>query len=82
MSKNTTIELPNIENTDSIALFYVFNGKISINDNLTLRKKDSVIIEDEKVDINSEELSDLVLFITDKSKPYFDGGMFSRNRNK
>tara|TARA_R110002073_G_scaffold275777_1_gene439540 strand:+ start:131 stop:721 length:591 start_codon:yes stop_codon:yes gene_type:complete len=76
------IDLPKSIDDGLVALLYVFNGEITINNEVILGKKDSIVIENEKVIISANELSDLVLFVTDKNKPYFDGGMFSGNRNE
>ncbi|MGB0930132.1 MAG: DUF262 domain-containing protein, partial [Chitinophagales bacterium] len=44
-----SINLPMEINEDLTALLYVFNGRISVNDKFSLRKKDSIIIENENV---------------------------------
>lgn len=75
------ISLPEMPTKYASLLLYVFDGMIQVND-VSLSKGESLIIEDEQPIILSNKVSDLVLFITDKHTPCFDGGMYSGNKRQ
>jgi len=79
LEAESQISLPEIPIENSSCLVYVFDGLIQVND-LSLTKGESVIIENEQAIILANNVSDIVLFITDKQSPYFDGGMYSGNK--
>lgn len=80
MEKGNTQMLPPLPVANASCLLYVFNGKITVNDTISLTKGESIIEEQETIRIMSAEDSDLVLFITNKNAEFFDGGIFSGNQ--
>jgi hypothetical protein len=59
-----------------------FNGMVKINGRIDLEKKDSLIIKNEDIKIETtDEDAELVLFITDENAKIFDGGMYSGNKS-
>lgn len=61
-------------------LLYVFEGQVRINDEILLDKKDSVIIQEESIQIHAVSDAELVLFVTDESAEIFKEGMYSGNQ--
>ncbi len=78
LSEKSTLNLPNFDSNKTY-LLYNFNGKIKINE-IILEKGDSILIRQEDIKIQANELSDLVLFVTDENSNYSKTGMFSGNR--
>lgn len=68
--------ISSISETNKTYLLYVFNGKVTIGETI-LEKGDSIIYEDEVIQITPEITSDIVLFELDKNKPYSRNGMYS-----
>jgi hypothetical protein len=79
LEKNQTISLPSLSAEQSTLIFYVFDGEVIV-DGEALGKGESLLIEKEQPTFKALETSDVVLFITDKSAPHFDGGMYSGNQ--
>lgn len=79
LESNKCITLPEMPNENLSFLFYIFDGLVQVND-LTLTQGECVLIENEQPDILAKKTSDIVLFVTDKNTPYFDGGMYSGNQ--
>ena len=77
---NRSFQLPKLAKEHLTCLLYVFNGHIKVNNEIDLVKKDSLIIKDETVSIQTNENSDLVLFVVDENANYFDKGMYSGNQ--
>ena len=81
ISANSQAELPALPHAGLTALLYVFNGKIKVNGNISLDKREALIIKDEPVTIHSDiEDAELVLFVTDESGEIFKDGMYSGNQ--
>lgn len=80
LSANTGIEIPEPPQSQMMALLYVFRGKVELNTGMTLLKRESVLFKDENINLKALENSELVLFFTDESAEYYDGGMFSGNK--
>jgi len=78
--KDSIIELPALERSGLTYLLYVFNGIVKVNDDLSLKKKEGLIVKDEAISIKSEVDSELVLFITDENAEVFKEGMYSGNQ--
>ncbi len=78
--KKTSFELPILANKNLSCLLYVFSGEVCINDSINLEKKDSVVIKEEAITIHTKEGTELVLFVTDENKEFYDGGMYSGNK--
>ncbi|MEO6818478.1 MAG: pirin family protein [Ginsengibacter sp.] len=75
------IELPLLSYNNLTFLLYIFQGSAVVNNLMTLSKGESIILKDEEnISIHSSN-SEMVLFVTDESAPFFDGGMYSGNQN-
>ncbi|WP_316505632.1 pirin family protein [Nitrosopumilus sp.] len=72
--------LPELQENNPTLLFYVFNGKVSINENMELARGESIIIKNEKIKIKTLQTADIVLFVTDENSTYFEDGMYSGNK--
>lgn len=80
--KNRETALPVLSKKDLTCLLYVFNGKVKVNGRIDLGKKDSLVIKNEDIKIETtDEDAELVLFITDENAKIFDGGMYSGNKS-
>lgn len=77
LNKNISIEVPE-SNEDIINFLYCFSGNIKIGNEI-ITKGDSVIFE-EKIIIEAETDSNLILFQIKKDAKYSDTGMFSGNK--
>ncbi|HEY0056045.1 MAG TPA: pirin family protein [Pedobacter sp.] len=82
LEKTETINLPSLPAENVNLLFYVFDGIVQVKDGAILSKGESLLIEDENQTFIALETSDVVLFVTEHSAPYFDGGMYSGNQQK
>lgn len=71
--------LPEMPVEDPAFLFYVFDGKIKVNETVILAKGESMLMEDENPTFSALETSDIVLFVTQTKAIHFDGGMYSGN---
>lgn len=78
---NKTFSLPELAKENLTCLLYVFNGAVKINGKTELVKKDSLLIKDESITIQTHDVTELVLFVTDESGEHFDGGMYSGNQD-
>ncbi|MDO1449722.1 pirin family protein [Rhodocytophaga aerolata] len=79
LEKGEEILLPETPSENSAFLFYVFDGKINVNETIALVTGESALIEKESPTFHAVETSDIVLFITLTNGLYFDGGMYSGN---
>lgn len=82
LEKDQEILLPDAPSESCAFLFYVFNGKISVNKTMALATGESVLIEMEDPSFRAVETSDVVLLITQPSAAHFDGGMYSGNLHR
>lgn len=82
MEKENSQTLPSLPVTNTSRLLYVFDGEVLVNEKITLTKGESIFVEDETIDINAVQMSDVVLFITDKNAEYSTEGMYSGNQNR
>jgi quercetin 2,3-dioxygenase len=78
--KNQEINLPVLAGEGLTCLLYAFKGKATINGNIDLVKKDSLLIRGEGVTITAAEDAELVLFVTDEEAEIFKNGMYSGNQ--
>jgi redox-sensitive bicupin YhaK (pirin superfamily) len=74
--------LPELSTANAACLLYVFAGEVLINSTTTLGKGESIFPENESIQLEALQTSDLVLFVTDKSAEYTALGMYSGNQNK
>lgn len=79
---NHESNLPQLPKEGLTALIYVFRGNGTINKNIRIGKKESLLINNEDVVIKSEEDMELVLFVTDEQSEIFKEGMYSGNQYK
>jgi redox-sensitive bicupin YhaK (pirin superfamily) len=82
MTKDNEQSLPQLPIQNPTILFYVFEGEVKVNDDLVLKTGESILIEKESPTFYALQTSDVVLFITNKNAPYFEGGMYSGNQQK
>lgn len=80
LTQNRDYVLPELPIENGSCLLYVFQGKVTVNATIMLTKGESLFIQDETVTIRSDITAELVLFVTDESSAYFDGGMYSGNQ--
>lgn len=79
LEKDAEIVLPQTPSENAAFLFYVFEGKINVNESMALGTGESVLIERESPIFRAIKTSDIVLFITHTNTVCFDGGMYSGN---
>lgn len=78
LEKGASIVLPAAPVADATFLFYVFDGKVQL-DETTLNTGESVCIQQEQPVFTAVETSDVVLFMTHSKAAYFPEGMYSGN---
>jgi len=79
--KNTSMPLPQLPSDDLTCLLYVFNGKVEVNGDINLGKRESLVIKNEEIVIEAQdEDAELVLFVTNEQAEVYDGGMYSGNQ--
>ncbi len=61
-------------------LLYVFQGVVTVNNEIVMEKGESLFIEDENVHFITDKEAEIVLFVTDKQAAYYNDGMYSGNR--
>ena len=79
LEKDAEIILPEAPSENCAFLFYVFEGKINVNETMVLDTGESALIEMESSIFRAVKTSDIVLFITQTNADHFDGGMYSGN---
>lgn len=79
LEKQKEVVLPGSTAGNTAFLFYVFSGKIQVNETMVLSTGESVLIEKVNPVFNAIEQSDIVLFITQTNTVYYDEGMYSGN---
>lgn len=82
LEKGQEIVLPQAPSENCAFLFYVFNGKLSLNETISLGTGESMLIDLEDPTFRAIKTSDVVLFITNTSAAHFDGGMYSGNLHR
>lgn len=80
LSENHKTVLPELPKEGLTCLLYVFKGKATVNTNMELVKKESLVIKDEEITITANEDAELVLFVTDEKAEIFKEGMYSGNQ--
>lgn len=79
LTNEKTIDLPTFPKEGLTGLLYVFQGSAQINDDINLIKGESIVFNQETIEIKALETTELVLFLTDETAEYYDGGMYSGN---
>jgi redox-sensitive bicupin YhaK (pirin superfamily) len=80
LEKGSSETLPMAPGENRSFLFYVFDGRVQVNNEIILEKGESVLIEETSPIFTALETSDIVLFVTSKDATYFEGGMYSGNQ--
>lgn len=78
--QDTSGQLPALPKSNLTSLLYVFKGKVAVNADIELQKKDSLVIKDEEITITAGEEAELVLFVTDEEAEAYKHGMYSGNQ--
>jgi hypothetical protein len=63
-------------------LIYVFDGQLVVNENMDLKKGESLVVENEENPLKGVEDCNIVLFLTDLNATAFKEGMYSDNINR
>jgi quercetin 2,3-dioxygenase len=79
MEKDNIQFLPALPVKDATCLIYLFGGEIIVNERINLKRGESIVVENETIQLTALQTSDVVLFITDKNSIYFREGMYSGN---
>lgn len=79
LEKGEEIVMPEAPSENCAFLFYVFDGKINVNETMVLIGGESTLVEMESPTFRAMETSDVILFITQKDADHFDGGSYSGN---
>jgi redox-sensitive bicupin YhaK (pirin superfamily) len=74
--------LPVLPVKDATCLVYVFDGLLAVNENSTIQKGESLIVENEEIRLTAVEDCTIVLFVTDRNARIFKEGMYSGNINR
>lgn len=82
LEKGVQQELPNLSVENASLLLYVFEGELLVNETTSLTKGGSIFLENESIQLEARQTSDLVLFVTDRNAVYTADGMYSGNQNK
>lgn len=82
LEKEKQTTLPDPPAKDVAFLFYVFDGKVQVGEDIALQGGDSILIAEESPSFQALETSDIVLFMTGTKATYFDGGMYSGNQRR
>ena len=77
---NSSTTLPKPLQKNLTYLLYVFNGNVIVNNDITLEKRESLIIKEEEIEISTNSQAELVVFITEEDSEYFSEGMYSGNK--
>ncbi len=81
LSKEQEIALPDFQKEKLTGLLYIFQGNVNINEGIQLSKGESLVFKGEDISIKAIEKAELVLFLMDENSEYYDGGMYSGNKN-
>ncbi|WP_342332865.1 pirin family protein [Pedobacter sp. FW305-3-2-15-E-R2A2] len=79
LEKGEEIVLPESPSENCVFLFYVFDGKINVNETMVLIGGESTLVEMESPTFRAMETSDVILFITQRDAHHFDEGSYSGN---
>jgi redox-sensitive bicupin YhaK (pirin superfamily) len=81
LEKEKIQSLPKVPVNDAIYLIYLFDGEIMVNDSISLQKGESLLVENESIELLALQNSDIVFFVTDPNAIVFKEGMYSGNLN-
>ncbi|MDF0717742.1 pirin family protein [Muricauda sp. 334s03] len=80
IDERTRFTLPKLPEKGLIALLYVFEGELLLNETMELLKEESVVIKDESIKLEAEPGTELVLFFTNEESNCYKNGMYSGNQ--
>ncbi len=80
IKSNNIFSFPQTNLNNTIFLLYVFQGSLSINNSLIIRKGESVVTDEISTCFSSEHGAEVVLFVTNSQQDCFKEGMFSGNK--
>ena len=63
-------------------LVYVLEGQLVVNENIDIKKGESLVVENEEILLKAVEDCNVVLFVTDINAVVFKEGMYSGNINR
>jgi redox-sensitive bicupin YhaK (pirin superfamily) len=77
----TNFNLPEFSKPGLTGILYVFQGFAEINQEYKLNKGESIIFDDNTIiNIDVQQGTELVLFLTNESSNFYSGGMYSGNK--
>ncbi|RQP13588.1 MAG: nuclease PIN [Parapedobacter sp.] len=82
VTEGTRHSLPEAPERHLSFLLYVFQGAITVNENIRLEKGESLYVEAEDVGFFADGEAEIVLFVTNTQAPFYAGGMYSGNQRK
>jgi redox-sensitive bicupin YhaK (pirin superfamily) len=74
--------LPVLPLKNTICMVYLFDGSLAVNENINLQKGESLVVENEEIQLNAVENCNIVLFVTDRNARVFKEAMYSGNLNR
>ncbi|MET3609387.1 redox-sensitive bicupin YhaK (pirin superfamily) [Mucilaginibacter rubeus] len=80
LAAGTSAGLPAFPAEQLTGLLYVYQGAITVNSDIHLRKQEGLIFRDEGFEVKTASGSELVLFLTDEQAPIYKVGMYSGNQ--
>jgi redox-sensitive bicupin YhaK (pirin superfamily) len=80
INNSDNYETPISELENPVSILYLFQGAVTVNNEINLIKGECVIFDDDRLILNTTDTAELVLFITNKEQECFKGGMFSGNQ--
>ncbi|WP_223233255.1 pirin family protein [Chitinophaga sp. CF418] len=79
--KGSSIAMPELPRRDLTALLYVYKGSATVDGELNLVKRESIVLTgEEKITLTALEDTEFVLFLTDEKTEIFKDGMYSGNQ--
>lgn len=82
IDNNEIYKTPISELENSTSILYVFQGEISVENDLTLTKGECIIFDEKQVSLSTNSTAELVLFVTNRNQECFKEGMFSGNQKQ
>lgn len=74
--------LPVLPISGATCLVYVFEGQLVVNENIDIKKGESLVVENEEILLKAVQDCNIVLFVTDLNATAFKEGMYSGNINR
>lgn len=80
LAAGTSAGLPDFPAQQLTGLLYVYQGDVTVNNNILLQKQEGLIFRDEVFELKTISGAALVLFVTDEQGVIYKGGMYSGNQ--